>query len=315
MARLALLVWQQRSRILPVVLALIAVPLILVAMIAGAITAVLASSSSDPSQSAVADIPPRYLQLYQTTGQTCGVDWAILAAIGKVESDHGRSREPGVTSGSNSAGAAGPMQIGIGGAAGNSWGTYGRDGNKDHKKDVYDPEDAIPGACAYLKGNGAPKDIRRAIFAYNHAGWYVDKVLSIADSYRAAAAASTPTVAGLVNFEGSPCAAWIAQALTQARHDGVQFQITPGNCYRSVAQQEQTCNTPPYPQPCAAPGKSRHQGIKYPDGAVDLSSGIPALDAYFRRKGIPLQSSEIHLGVDPPHFSSLGLCKTCPSSY
>ena len=48
--------------------------------------------------------------------------WTILAGIGTVESDNGQTTLPGVHSGSNAFGAAGPMQIGIGGAAGNVWG-------------------------------------------------------------------------------------------------------------------------------------------------------------------------------------------------
>ena len=67
-------------------------------------------------------IPSNYLTWYQKVGQQYGVPWVILAGIGTVESDNGRSSLPGVHSGANAFGAAGPMQIGIGGAAGNSWG-------------------------------------------------------------------------------------------------------------------------------------------------------------------------------------------------
>ena len=61
-----------------------------------------------PSRAAVADIPTGYLRLYRTTGARYRVPWSVLAAIGKVESDHGRSRLSGVRSGSNWAGACGP---------------------------------------------------------------------------------------------------------------------------------------------------------------------------------------------------------------
>jgi cell wall-associated NlpC family hydrolase len=154
-------------------------------------------------------IPANYLQLYRKAGQQYGIPWNLLAAIGKVESDHGRDPGSGVRSGANFAGAAGPMQIGIGGAATNNWGGaprhranahvggYGTDGNGDGWDDVYDPADAIPAAARLLKAHGAPAHIRQAIFAYNPSTDYVDHVLSVADSYarhgaEAIAAADNP---------------------------------------------------------------------------------------------------------------------------
>src|SRR5262249_47456543 len=113
-----------------------------------------------------------------------------LAAIGKVETDHGRARLPGVHAGVNCAGAAGPMQLGIGagdhgcGDAGNAWATYAVDGDHDGHQDVYDPADAIPTAARSLRAAGAPDDSRRAIFAYNRATWYVAQVLAVAEGYR-----------------------------------------------------------------------------------------------------------------------------------
>jgi len=110
----------------------------------------------------------------------------VLAAIGKQETDHGRLQAPGVTSGANFAGAAGPMQIGIGGKAGNTWAAYAVDADGGGA-DVYNPVDAIFTAANYLCQNGANKgaDVAGAIFAYNHADWYVTKVLAIASTYAA----------------------------------------------------------------------------------------------------------------------------------
>jgi hypothetical protein len=71
-----------------------------------------AARQPSPSRAAVTDIPAGYLRLYRTTGVRYRVPWPVLAAIGKVESDHGRVRLPGVRSGSNWAGACGPMQLG-----------------------------------------------------------------------------------------------------------------------------------------------------------------------------------------------------------
>ena len=97
-----------------------------------------------------------------------------------------------MTSGANFAGAAGPMQIGIGGKAGNTFGAYAMDGDGDGISNVYNPADAIFTAASYLCRNGGGKggDLSRAIFAYNHADWYVTKVLAIASTYEAAAPAA-----------------------------------------------------------------------------------------------------------------------------
>jgi hypothetical protein len=139
-----------------------------------------------PSTAARTDIPTGYLRLYQRAAGRCpGLYWAVLAAIGKVESDHGRSRLPGVRSGWNSAGAAGPMQFGIGvGRAGNAWARYGGDYDRNGRTSVYDPADAIPAAARYLCAHGAPRRLDRALYAYNHSWAYVAKVKAIAARYR-----------------------------------------------------------------------------------------------------------------------------------
>jgi membrane-bound lytic murein transglycosylase B len=131
-----------------------------------------------PSRAAVADIPTGYLRLYRITGARYRVPWSVLAAIGKVESDHGRSRLPGVRSGSNWAGACGPMQLGCvaGSGAGNAWARYGHGS-------VYDAADAIPAAARYLVDHGARWDLDRAIHAYNHSWSYVAKVKQLARRY------------------------------------------------------------------------------------------------------------------------------------
>src|SRR5262249_57203012 len=90
---------------------------------AGGGAVVTAAVQPAPSKVAGTAIPADYLHLFQQAGHTYGVPWTILAGIGEVESNDGRSTLPGVHSGANAFGAAGPMQIGIGGAAG---GTSGR---------------------------------------------------------------------------------------------------------------------------------------------------------------------------------------------
>ena len=65
-----------------------------------------------------------------------------------------------------------------------TWETVGVDGNGDGEANIMDPRDAIPAAAAYLARQGAPDDWRKALFSYNHADWYVMKVLGVAEGYR-----------------------------------------------------------------------------------------------------------------------------------
>jgi hypothetical protein len=111
-------------------------------------------------------IPPFLLPIYQAAGIQYGVRWEILAAINEIETDYGRNLNI------STAGAVGWMQF-----LPSTWKRYGLDANSDGVKDPYNPVDAIFTTARYLKAAGADKDIRRAIFAYNHAGWYVDSVL------------------------------------------------------------------------------------------------------------------------------------------
>jgi membrane-bound lytic murein transglycosylase B len=131
-----------------------------------------------PSRAAAADIPAGYLRLYRQAGTRYGVPWSVLAAIGKVESDHGRVQLPGVRSGSNWAGACGPMQLGCvpESKAGNAWVRYGRGR-------PYDPANAIPAAARYLVDHGARRNLDRALFAYNHSWSYVARVKRLARRY------------------------------------------------------------------------------------------------------------------------------------
>jgi hypothetical protein len=92
---------------------------------------------------------------------------SILAAINYVESTFGTSTAPGVHSGTNSAGAAGPMQIGTGGAAGDTWDTIKVNAPGDppgQPPDVYEEADAVYSAAHDLSNSGAPGDRPGAIF-------------------------------------------------------------------------------------------------------------------------------------------------------
>jgi hypothetical protein len=156
------------------------------------------------SEAALADVPSRYLALYVTAAEACpALTWQVLAAIGKVESDHGRSSAPGVLAGINRAGCcAGPMQFNLRNGPPSTWDTWGR-GN------VYDPAHAIPAAARKLCGDGlarphaAARDPCRQVLGsaalhvalkrYNNACWYVHEVVTLAQRYTRAAPPVAPS--------------------------------------------------------------------------------------------------------------------------
>ncbi len=111
-------------------------------------------------------IPPFLLPIYQAAGIQYGVRWEVLAAINEIETDYGRNLNV------SSAGAVGWMQF-----LPSTFKQYGVDANKDGVKDPYNPVDAIFSSARYLRAAGADTDLRKAIFAYNHADWYVDSVM------------------------------------------------------------------------------------------------------------------------------------------
>jgi hypothetical protein len=150
---------------------------------AGPPTVTTRPANGPPPSPAASSIPAAYLAAYQRAARTCpGLSWTVLAAIGWRESDHGRSPLPGVRSGANWAGAAGPMQLGIGGKAGPTWQHYG-DGVPSH---VYQIGPAAAAAAHKLCHDGARggRDLRGALFAYNHSAAYVARVLEQAGRYQ-----------------------------------------------------------------------------------------------------------------------------------
>jgi hypothetical protein len=152
---------------------------------------------------ALSDIPSDYLGLYITAAKRCpALSWQLLAGIGKVETNHGRTPAPGVHTGVNTYGCcSGPMQFNIRNGPPSTWDTYG-DGNPTH---VYQPQYAIPAAANKLCTDGLqhPTTTRAdpcptvtgtpaqhtAILHYNHACWYVHQVLTLATRYTT----TTPT--------------------------------------------------------------------------------------------------------------------------
>ncbi|MGI5206114.1 NlpC/P60 family protein [Spirillospora sp. CA-108201] len=153
-------------------------------------------------------IPSNYVKLYKAAEPKWGIPWYVLAGIGKVETDHGRSPLPGVHSGANYAGAGGPMQFlqatfdayAVDGPTISEKGDLGR---PDGRKSRYDPSDAIFSAANYLHASGAPAQTRKAIYAYNHSWDYVDLVLSWAERY-----AGNGFSLGEANNAGMSCASF-----------------------------------------------------------------------------------------------------------
>ena len=122
--------------------------------------------------------PTSYLALFQeSAAQYCpGLSWAVLAAIGQIESGDGANVGP------SKAGALGPMQF-----LASTWKIWGISGFGDTgPPDVMNPFDAVPSAARMLCADGAAaggQALRQAIFDYNHATWYVDEVLTLAGEY------------------------------------------------------------------------------------------------------------------------------------
>jgi cell wall-associated NlpC family hydrolase len=159
-----------------ITLAAAAVLLLLLAVIAGAVGAITGQQASactaqPAAGSAAASIPAGYLADFKAAGTRYGIPWTVLAAIGEIESSFGQNDGP------SSAGALGPMQF-----EPPTWALYGDGGN------IMDPADAIPAAARLLVANGAPGNLPRAIFAYNHSGSYVTDVLDQAARYAAGGA-------------------------------------------------------------------------------------------------------------------------------
>lgn len=130
------------------------------------------------SSTAEGDVPADLLLVYQEAATNCpGLPWPVVAAIGKVETDHDRAP------GTSTAGAVGPMQF-----LPASWEQYQADGDGDGVADVNDEEDAIYGAVRLLCANGgeAPETLQAAIFSYNRSDEYVAQVLETARSYTTA---------------------------------------------------------------------------------------------------------------------------------
>jgi hypothetical protein len=168
-------------------------------------------------------IPANYLSWLQRASSRYRLGprgFSILAAIHKIESDFGRSTLPGVHSGTNPAGAAGPGQF-----LAETWATYGVDADEDGLRDPYSVPDAVFATANYLHASGAPRDWAAAIFAYNHADWYVRDVEAEAEKLGGRVVCAPAAIEVLTG----PAELRIAETLYRPRN----FEVIPSRYWAS----------------------------------------------------------------------------------
>lgn len=195
-------------------LALLLIPALLLVVAAGALVAVLLGRelpAREGGGTAIAAVPPDQLVVMRRVSAESGVPWELLAAIASVESDFGRNMA------TSSAGA-----IGYGQFLPESWAAFGNGG------DPYDYRDALPAMARYLSAHGAPGDIPRAVYAYNHSWSYVALVLGRAASYAALGTPAMSTRDPRHERSGAVINAGTAAARAPACFTGVQTANAPG---------------------------------------------------------------------------------------
>ncbi|HEY6636794.1 MAG TPA: lytic murein transglycosylase [Solirubrobacterales bacterium] len=191
------------------------------------------------------EIPPFLLPIYQSCGTEYGIPWQVLAGINKIETAFGTNLNV------SSAGAEGWMQF-----IPSTWAAYGVDANDDGRKDPYNPVDAICAAARYLRAAGGDQDLRQAIFAYNHADWYVDEVLLYANQYGKLPDALVGSLTGLTEGAHFPVAAdaryaddindaaALARSTTQRKASGNAADVIAPNAQRRSINIYSSLNAP-----------------------------------------------------------------------
>jgi hypothetical protein len=258
--------------------------------------AALAAPDIPDAPPAVVDIPPEYLALYRDAGARFGLDWPILAAVGKVETNHGRNRNGCAP---NFAGARGPMQF--------LEPTFAHAaklaGLSD--PDICDPADAIPAAAAYLKSNGAPTDWQRALFRYNPADWYPPLVMGWAERYGYGARVVWPVEGGWISqgfgptsFVLEPAGCFEGKCYPHF-HDGIDIAAPLGTAVRAIAAGRVTIagrmsDGAVVVEIEHAPGVFSRYGHLQPDLAIRVGQSVSA--------GDPLGSIGVTGNTTGPHL-------------
>jgi len=148
-------------------------------------------------------IPKEYIPIYKAAGEKYNIPWTLIAAIHRVETNFGQDLN------TSSVGAIGhtqfmvktwvgwsfpggtrlgeasiPKEILMNPAAISKYGGFGVDGDGDGKADPYNVTDAMYSTANYLAANGgASGNYQKAVFAYNHASWYVSRVMGFMNEY------------------------------------------------------------------------------------------------------------------------------------
>jgi cell wall-associated NlpC family hydrolase len=244
------------------------------------------------ASSAIGEIPPDQLEVMQQVSLQTGIPWQVLAAVAKVESDFGANMGP------SSAGAIGYCQF-----MPATWAAYGGDGNGDGVADPYDFRDCIPAMGRYLVANGAPADLRRALYAYNHSWAYVEEVLAYAAAYGYVDPSSIPARAvqlarsrigapyvwgatGPDAFDCSGLVLWVYQQL------GLQVPRTAQQQFQWAVAIEPSQLQPGdlvfYENTYPSPDRITHVGIYIGGGVVVMATNtgdyvreVPLSDAYW----------------------------------
>jgi len=277
-------------------------PLMILLVLDPSSQAACTSSPTGPGPASVPGIPQNLLPIFEgAAGQfQLGNDgWAYLAALNNAESTFGTNNGPGtgVLSGSNSAGAAGPMQIGIGGAATDNWDTIiaeipaGLSGGTQPPS-VYNETDAVYGAAALLKKWGAPASWQAALVAWNNYPPEIAQVTQLVAQYTQTGqgpAGTTPVTTtsplpaggqGCVPVSGPTTPGAVARvlpnglaAIPQGAPAAVQEMIAAGNQIISYPYSYAGGHSPASmrvpPGPNADPGQQENGGPGY-----DCSSAV-----------------------------------------
>ncbi|MBV8432066.1 MAG: lytic murein transglycosylase, partial [Solirubrobacterales bacterium] len=177
-------------------------------------------------------IPPFLLPIYQAAGIQYDVPWQVLAAINEIETDYGRNLSV------SSAGAVGWMQF-----IPSTWARYGVDATGSGYADPYNPVDAIFAAARYLSAAGASHNLWNAVYAYNHAAWYVDSVLLRAKLIGGMPSGLVGALTGLVEgyFPVDAAAKYADDSVVKLAHSRVKTSnaaitigSTPGATYTNI---------------------------------------------------------------------------------
>ena len=234
------------------------------------------------STASTSGIPSAALAAYQraetvinAADKTCNLTWQLIAAIGRVESNHGRTNgstlddqglaTPGIygiaLNGSNNTAeifdtdagqydndatydrAVGPMQF-----IPSTWSVVGVDADGDGVRNPQDVDDAALGTAVYLCSGsddlGTDDGQRSAVYRYNNSQSYVDLVLSIMEAYT------------LGDFTTVPNSTVAAGYLVKSPTPITVGSAGDGKGGKDIKAEESTTNEPAAPaQPSAPPAQ------------------------------------------------------------